>query len=113
MDQIINEGRLLQDLSTVEDILIYFLAFLLCVTLPPAAANGPRGLIFGVQMGLAMQLVRLHVYYIYFCQEKINQIHVHRLTCAKGVQSYRYRGQNGFWQKKSEKGVIPSIVPSR
>ncbi len=64
MDQNINEGRLLQDLSTLEDILIYFLAFLPCVTLPPAAANGPRGLIFGVQMGLAMRVVLLHVYYI-------------------------------------------------
>ena len=31
-------------------ILIYFLAFLPCVTCPPAAAVGPMGLIFGMRM---------------------------------------------------------------
>ena len=32
------------------DILIYFLAFLPCVTLPPAAAVGPMGLILAMRI---------------------------------------------------------------
>ncbi len=40
-------------LSFSLEILIYFLAFLPYVTPSPAAANGPRGFIFGMRIDLA------------------------------------------------------------
>ncbi len=59
-----------------KNILIYFLAFLLCVATSPAAANGPMGIIFGMWVcpraealrDRAMRGVHLHIYYIYFGQ---------------------------------------------
>ena len=42
-------------------IYIYFLAFWVSVTASPATANGPRGLIFGVQMGLSMYITYISV----------------------------------------------------